>query len=119
MRNFIVNVNGTTYQISVEEIDGTAAQKAAPAPAAAPAAAPAPAAKPSAGGNAVSSPMPGNILAVNYKAGDRVKSGDTVMILEAMKMENEILAPADGTIKDVFVQKGASVETGTPLFAME
>ena len=119
MRNFIVNVNGTTYQISVEEIDGTVAQKAAPAPAAAPAAAPAPAAKPSAGGNAVSSPMPGNILAVNYKAGDRVKSGDTVMILEAMKMENEILAPADGTIKDVFVQKGASVETGTPLFAME
>ena len=119
MRNFIVNVNGTTYQISVEEIDGTAAQKAAPAPAAAPAAAPAPAAKPSAGGNAVSSPMPGNILAVNLKAGDRVKSGDTVMILEAMKMENEILAPADGTIKDVFVQKGASVETGTPLFAME
>ena len=114
MRNFIVNVNGTTYQIGVEEIDGTAAQKAAPAPAAAPALA----AKPAAGGNAVNSPMPGNILAVNFKAGDQVKSGDTVMILEAMKMENEILAPADGTIKEVYVQKGATVETGSPLFAM-
>ncbi|MBQ6425563.1 MAG: biotin/lipoyl-binding protein [Clostridia bacterium] len=118
MRNFIVNVNGTTYQIGVEEIDGTAAQKAAPAPAPAPAAAPAPAPKPAAGGNSVSSPMPGNILAVNFKAGDKVKSGDTVMILEAMKMENEILAPADGTIREVYVQKGATVETGTPLFAM-
>ena len=62
--------------------------------------------------------MPGNILAVNYKAGDAVKAGATVMVLEAMKMENEILAPADGTIREVYVQKGATVETGTPLFAM-
>ena len=119
MRNFIVNVNGTTYQISVEEIDGTAAQKAAPAPAAAPAAAPAPAAKPSAGGNAVSSPMPGNILAVNYKAGDRVKSGDTVMILEAMKMENEIVAPEDGTVASVNVGVGDSVEAGDTLATLD
>lgn len=114
MRNFIVNVNGTTYQIGVEEIDGTAAQKAAPAPAAAPALA----AKPAAGGNAVNSPMPGNILAVNFKAGDQVKSGDTVMILEAMKMENEIKAPKDGTITSVAVSKGESVDTGATLVTL-
>ncbi len=120
MRNFIVNVNGTSYQIGVEEIDGTAAPKAAPAPAPAPvpAAAPAPAAKPAAGASTVNSPMPGNILSVNVKPGDSVKSGAVAMILEAMKMENEILVPADGTIKEVYVQKGSTVDTGAPLFAM-
>lgn len=113
MRNFLVNVNGTSYQISVEEIDG----KAAPAPAAAPAAAaPAPVA---AADKTVSAPMPGNILSVNVKSGDVVKSGDTLMILEAMKMENEILAPADGTIDQVFVQKGSTVETGAALCSLK
>lgn len=113
MRNFLVNVNGTSYQISVEEIDG----KAAPAPAAAPAAAaPAPVA---AADKTVSAPMPGNILSVNVKSGDVVKSGDTLMILEAMKMENEILAPADGTIDQVFVQKGSTVETGAVLCSLK
>lgn len=113
MRNFLVNVNGTSYQISVEEIDG----KAAPAPAAAPAApAPAPVA---AADKTVSAPMPGNILSVSVKPGDVVKSGDTLMILEAMKMENEILAPADGTIDQVFVQKGSTVETGAALCSLK
>ena len=117
MRNFLVNVNGTSYQISVAEIDG----KAAPAPAAAPAA-PAPAAAPApvaAADKTVSAPMPGNILSVNVKSGDVVKSGDTLMILEAMKMENEILAPADGTIDQVFVQKGSTVETGAALCSLK
>lgn len=117
MRNFLVNVNGTSYQISVEEIDG----KAAPAPAAAPAA-PAPAAAPApvaAADKTVSAPMPGNILSVSVKSGDVVKSGDTLMILEAMKMENEILAPADGTIDQVFVQKGSTVETGAALYSLK
>ena len=59
--------------------------------------------------------MPGNILAVNFKAGDQVKSGDTVMILEAMKMENEIFAPSAGTVSSVAVQKGASVNPGDTL----
>lgn len=117
MRNFLVNVNGTSYQISVEEIDG----KATPAPAAAPAA-PAPAAAPApvaAADKTVSAPMPGNILSVSVKPGDVVKSGDTLMILEAMKMENEILAPADGTIDQVFVQKGSTVETGAALCSLK
>ncbi len=117
MRNFLVNVNGTSYQISVEEIDGKAASAPAAAPAApAPAAAPAPVA---AADKTVSAPMPGNILSVNVKSGDVVKSGDTLMILEAMKMENEILAPADGTIDQVFVQKGSTVETGAALCSLK
>ena len=113
MRNFLVNVNGTSYQISVEEIDG----KAAPAPAAAPAA-PAPAAAPApvaAADKTVSAPMPGNILSVSVKPGDAVKSGDTLMILEAMKMENEIVATKSGTVAQIVTAKGAVVETGAPL----
>ena len=111
MRSFLVNVNGTSYEIAVEEIDGKAAPVAAPAPAA-------PKAAPAAGSNTVNSPMPGNILSVNVKPGDAVKSGAVLMILEAMKMENEILAPADGTVKEVFVQKGSTVETGSPLCSL-
>lgn len=116
MRNFLVNVNGTNYTVAVEEIDGKAAA-AAPvaAPAAAQAAAPKAAAQAPAGGVQVTSPMPGNILAVNVKDGDAVKAGQTLMILEAMKMENEILASADGTVTGVSVQKGSTVETGTLL----
>lgn len=124
MRNFLVNVNGTQYQISVEEIDGQAAAAAAAAapvaaPVAAPAAAPAPVAAPSAGAVAVESPMPGNILKVNVKPGDAVNEGDLLMILEAMKMENEILAPSAGTVDQVCVQVGAVVETGTLLCSLK
>ena len=68
-----------------------------------------------AGGESVNSPMPGTILAVNVKAGDAVKKGDVLMILEAMKMENEICAPCDGTVSAVSVNQGATVETGTVL----
>ena len=106
MKKYRVNVNGTTYEICVEEITGAeaAAVAAAPAPAAAPA-----------GGEKVVAPMPGNILSVNVKDGASVKKGDVLMILEAMKMENEIMAPVDGTVSAVSVTKGQTVETGALL----
>lgn len=108
MKKYNVNVNGTAYEVTVEEIkDG-----AAPAPAAA---APAPAAAPAGAGESVTSPMPGNILAVNVNVGDTVSEGQVLMILEAMKMENEIMAPKAGKVVSVAVQKGATVETGTLL----
>ena len=112
MKKYNVTVNGTSYEITLEVADA-AEIKAAPAPAAAPAAAPAPA--PAAGGESVTAPMPGNILAVNVQNGSAVKKGDVLMILEAMKMENEIISPCDGTIASVNVTKGASIETGAVL----
>ena len=109
MKKYRVNVNGTVYEIELEEMTG--------APAAAPVAAPAPsaAAAPAAGGEKVTSPMPGTILSVNVAAGDAVKRGQVLMILEAMKMENEIMCPCDGTVASVSVTKGAAVESGTLL----
>ena len=110
MKKYRVNVNGTVYEVELEEITG-----AAPAASvAAPAVAPAPAAAP-AGGEKVCAPMPGNILDVKVKAGDSVKAGDTLLILEAMKMENEIFAPCAGTISSVAVAKGAAVNPGDVL----
>ncbi len=116
MRKYNVNVNGTAYEVTVEEVKGgAAAPVAAPAPAAAPAA-PAPAAPAPAGaGEQITSPMPGTILDVKVTAGQAVKAGDVLMILEAMKMENEIMAPKDGTVTAVSASKGASVETGALL----
>ena len=120
MKKYNVTVNGTAYEITLEVVDA-AEVKAAPAPAAAPAAAPAPvaeapaAAAAPAGGETVTSPMPGTILSVNVQNGASVKKGDVLLILEAMKMENEIMAPVDGTIASVNVQQGASVETGAVL----
>lgn len=109
MKKYRVNVNGTVYEVELEEMTG--------APAAAPVAAPAPsaAATPAAGGEKVTSPMPGTILSVNVAAGDAVKRGQVLMILEAMKMENEIMCPCDGTVASVSVTKGAAVESGTLL----
>ena len=111
MKKYNVTVNGTSYEITLEVVDA-ADVKATPAPA--PAAAPAPVAAP-AGGETVASPMPGTILSVNVQNGAAVKKGDVLMILEAMKMENEIIAPCDGTIASVNVNSGASVETGATL----
>ena len=109
MKKYRVNVNGTVYEVELEEMTG--------APAAAPVAAPAPsaAAAPAAGGEKVTSPMPGTILSVNVAAGDAVKRGQVLMILEALKMENEIMCPCDGTVASVSVTKGAAVESGTLL----
>lgn len=109
MRRFRVNVNGNEYDITVEELDASAAKSA---PKAAPKAAPKTAAP--AGGEAVKSPMPGTILKVNVASGDTVKKGQVLMILEAMKMENEIMCPCDGKVT-VNVANGATVETGTVL----
>ena len=118
MKNLIVTVNGVAYNVTVEEGTGTAAASApvAPAPAAAPAAPAAPAG--AAGSVTVTAPMPGNILDVKVKAGDSVKAGDTLLILEAMKMENEISAPQDGTIASVNVRKGDVVNSGDLLCTM-
>ena len=116
MKMYKVNVNGTLYEVAVEEINGavpTAPAAPAPAPAAAPA--PAPVAAAPAGGEKVSAPMPGNILSVKVQNGAAVKRGDVLMILEAMKMENEIMAPCDGTVVSVNVNAGSTVETGTLL----
>jgi glutaconyl-CoA decarboxylase len=127
MRKFNITVNGKTYEVEVEELGVSApvaaapaavtAPAAAPVPAAAPAAAPAPKPAPaaSADGETISCPMPGTILSVNIKAGDTVKTGDVLFILEAMKMENEIMAPHDARVTSVNVAKGASVNTGDVL----
>ena len=109
MKNLIVTVNGVAYNVTVEE--GTGAPVAAAAPVAAPAAAPA-------AGEQICAPMPGNILDVKVKAGDSVKAGNTLLILEAMKMENEISAPQDGTIASVNVRKGDVVNSGDLLITM-
>ncbi len=117
MKKYNVTVNGTAYEITLEVVDA-ADVKATPTPVAAPAtvAAPAPAAAPAtAGGETVKSPMPGTILSINVQNGTAVKKGDVLMILEAMKMENEIMCPCDGTVTSVNVNSGASVETGAVL----
>ncbi len=109
MKKYKVNVNGTAYEVTVELMDGAAAPAAAPASAAAPAPAV------SAGGEKITAPMPGTILSVNVSNGQAVKKGDVLFILEAMKMENEIMAPCDGTVSSVSTSKGASVESGALL----
>ena len=126
-----ITLNGKTYEVEVEEgqamlVDEYEAYKPAapaaapaPAPAAAPPAAPAPAAAAvTAAGEVVAAPMPGNILKVNCSQGQAVKAGDILVVLEAMKMENEILAPRDGTVAQVVTTKGAVVDTGAPLVVL-
>ena len=120
-----VTLNNRVYEVEVEEgqamlVDEYAlAAPAAPAPAAAPVAAAAPAAAAApvavAGGETVKSPMPGNILKINVSQGQQVKEGDVLIILEAMKMENEVVSTKAGTVAQILVSKGAVVETDTPL----
>lgn len=111
MKKYRVIVNGVQYEIELEAMDSTTASAAPAVQASAPVTTPAAPAAAPAGGEKVSAPMPGNILAVNVTNGQAVKRGDVLFILEAMKMENEILAPCDGTIASVSVTKGQSVET--------
>lgn len=137
MKNYTITVNGNVYEVTVEEgftgktsapaarPAAPAAAPAAPAPAPAPAApapapapaavAPAPAAAPAAGSITVSAPMPGKILGVKTSVGAAVKKGQVILILEAMKMENEIVAPEDGTVASVNVSVGEMVEPGATL----
>lgn len=121
MKNLKITVNGVPYDVQVEEAGASAgtAPAAAPAPQAA---APTPAAKPSAAPAAdaevVKSPMPGTIMNVKVQAGQSVKSGDVLLVLEAMKMENEIMAPHDAVVDTVLVSKGQGVESGTPLVSL-
>ncbi len=131
MRKFIINVNGNSYEVEVEEVGGVvSAPKAAPkaAPVSTPAAAPsapkaapkaAPAVAASAGQEVVDAPMPGNIWKILVKEGQEVKSGDVLLILEAMKMENEIVAPRDGVVASLTTSEGAAVNTGDKLVILD
>ena len=118
MKTYTITVNGTVYEVTVEEgSTGGAAPVAAPAPKAAPKAMPAAAPKAAGAQGAVkiNAPMPGKILAIKAEAGKAVKKGEVVLVLEAMKMENEIVAPQDGVVASVNVAVGASVEAGEVL----
>lgn len=124
MKRFLIKINGKTYDAEVEVIGASAAAPAvAPAPAAAPkAAAPAPAAPaaaPKAGGPAnVTSPLPGTVLRLVKNAGDTVAAGEVVMIVESMKMENEVVAPEAGRIASIAVAAGSAINTGDLLFTL-
>ena len=142
---YVATLNGKKYEVEIERVDeyrpldrgaqvsapapilaAAPAPKAAPAPAAAPAPkaasapapAPAPAAAPSAGGQTVEAPMPGKILDIKVKVGDAVSYGQCVIVMEAMKMETEIVAPAAGTVAAINVSTGDSVETGAVLVTL-
>ena len=121
MKNYTITVNGNVYDVTVEEGTGSTAgaAKAAAPKAAAPKAAPKAAAPAGAQGAVkVNAPMPGKILKVNVNAGAAVKKGDVLLVLEAMKMENEILAPADGVVKAIHVSSNESVESNQPLLTI-
>ena len=121
MKNYTITVNGNVYDVTVEEGTGSTAgaAKASTPKAAAPKAAPK-AAEPAGAQGAVkvNAPMPGKILKVNVNAGTAVKKGDVLLVLEAMKMENEICAPQDGSVATVECAAGDSVESGKVLVSM-
>ena len=130
MKTYLITVNGLSYEVAVEEMGGVNAAApmiaapvaAAPKVAAAvPKIAPAvkPAAAPSGSGTVVAAPIPGTILDIKVQVGSIVKAGGLILILEAMKMENEIVAENDCTIKAIFVNKGDSVNSGDPMFEVQ
>ena len=113
MKNYTITVNGSVYEVTVEEGSSVpAAIQAAPAPKAAPKVAPAAGAQ---GSVKINAPMPGKILAIKANPGQTVKHGDVVLVLEAMKMENEIVAPQDGTVASIQAAVGDQVEAGAVL----
>ena len=114
MKRYNITVNGNTYDVAVEEVGaGAPVATSTPAPVATPvAAAPAPAAAPAVtGGTQVKAPMPGNIIAVKVAVGDSVSNGTVLAILEAMKMENDIVCPQDGIVAEIRVKKGDTVNS--------
>ena len=125
---YTATLNGKQYEVELERIDAYEpmprygeAPVAAPAAPAAPAPAPAPAAPapaPAAGATTVEAPMPGKILNIKVSAGQAVKFGETVIVMEAMKMETEIVAPADGTVAQILVKAGDAVDTGAALVTL-
>ncbi len=127
IKKFRIVLDGVAHEVEVEELGGAAVSSApavpAPAPKAAPAApaapAPAPKAAPAGGAGAITAPLQGTILDVAVSAGQAVKAGQILVVIEAMKMENEIVAPADGTVVSVSVQKGAAVASGDLLVTLQ
>ena len=130
MKRFSIKVNGVAYDVEVEENGSVTAPSAsvpaaapkAAVPAAAPAAAPAapaPVAAGSAGSEAVKAPMPGTIISVNVAVGDSIKKGQVLVVLEAMKMENEICAPNDATVTSVMVSQGEAVDSGKAMVTLK
>ena len=118
MKSYTITVNGTSYEVTVEEhLDGavSAPRSAQAVKAPAPAEAPKKAEAKASGRLSIVAPMPGKILSVKVKPGDAVKRGQAIMVLEAMKMENEIVAPEDGVVASVEVAAGSSVESGALL----
>lgn len=110
MKKYRVIVNGKEYEVEIEEIGEAAARPAAPDQTAKPEKTEVPS-----GSTSINAPMPGTVLSVSVSDGSAVKKGDVLMILEAMKMENEILAPCDGSVSSLKVSKGSTVETGALL----
>ena len=119
MKSYVITVNGTAYDVVVEEADGSSAPAAAPAPkAAAPKKAAAAPKAAAAGGTPINAPMRGTIVDVKVKVGDKVTNGTVVAVLEAMKMENDIVSDKDGVVAAICVNKGESVETGAPVITL-
>ncbi|MBP3338919.1 MAG: biotin/lipoyl-binding protein [Lachnospiraceae bacterium] len=123
MKNYRITVNGNVYDVAVEELGGNVSAApvmvSAPVAAPAPVVAPAPVAKSSGAGSVkIPAPMPGKILSIKVKVGDVIKKGDVMMILEAMKMENEVVALEDGTVASIDVSEGAMVEASDVLASL-
>ena len=127
MKRFNIVVNGTAYDVQVEEVAAGAAPVAAapvvaavaaPVAAAEPAPAPVAASAATAGATKINAPMPGNINDIKVEAGQAVKTGDVLLVLEAMKMENDIVAPVDGVVAGVHVAKGDMVDTGALMVSL-